>query len=123
MVRPAFLLAEVEPEDGISTRKLVLETAKFNVITAHSLKEMLELLQLHPKVDAVILHSSLAGFDCEDIVAAIRKRQRDTPILVLSPSSSFRCRDADHHLTSHEPEELLDLLRSMFGDPRAKPAA
>ena len=123
MPRPAFLLAEVEPEEGISARKLVLETAKFNVITAHSLKEMLELLRLHPKVDAVILHSLLAGFDCEDIVAAVRKRKRDMPIIVLSPSPSFRCPDADHHLASHEPQELLDLLRSLFGDPRARPAA
>lgn len=123
MARPAFLLAELEPDEGISTRKLVLETAKFNVITAHSLKEMLELLRIHPKVDAVILHSLLAGFDCENIISAIRKRQRDTPIIVLSPSSSFRCPGADRHLTSHEPQQLLDLLRSMFGDPRLEPAA
>jgi hypothetical protein len=30
--RPTFLMAE--PEQALSTRKLVLETAKFNVITA-----------------------------------------------------------------------------------------
>jgi len=32
--RPTFLMAEPEPEQALSTRKLVLETAKFNVITA-----------------------------------------------------------------------------------------
>jgi len=116
-------LAEVEPEDGISTRKLVLETAKFNVITAHSTKEALELLQLHPKVDAVILHASLAAFDCDVIVAAVRKQQPKIPIIMLAAAPGFRCPGADHHLTSHEPEQLLDLLRSLFGDPRAKPAA
>ena len=34
--RLAFLVIEPEPHEALSTRKLVLETAKHNVITAHS---------------------------------------------------------------------------------------
>lgn len=44
MVRPIVLMAEVEPPEGLSARKLVLETGKFNVITAYSVEEALETL-------------------------------------------------------------------------------
>ena len=46
--RPAFLVAEPEPEQALSTRKLLLETFKFNVITAHSERETIDLLHLFP---------------------------------------------------------------------------
>ena len=37
--RLSFLIIEAEPSDGLSTRKLLLESAKHNVITAYSGKE------------------------------------------------------------------------------------
>lgn len=36
MIRPCFLVIDREFPGSISTRKLVLETAKFNVLTAYS---------------------------------------------------------------------------------------
>jgi response regulator RpfG family c-di-GMP phosphodiesterase len=59
MVRPIVMMAEIEPPEGLSARKLVLETGKYNVITAYSLKEALETLATYPKVHAVVLHASL----------------------------------------------------------------
>lgn len=118
MVRPAFIMAEVEPLDGVSARKLVLETAKFNVITAHSTNEALTLLKTFPKADALILHASLSGMDCDTAVATFKKLSPRMPIIVLSPSEGQHCKDADHNLPSYDPQELLNLLRSLFGDPR-----
>ena len=51
--RPAFLVAEPEPEQALSTRKLLLETFKFNVITAHSERETVDLLHLFPDINAL----------------------------------------------------------------------
>ncbi len=56
MRRPTFIVAEPEPDQAISSRKILLETFKFNVITAHSEPEMFELLDVFPNVDAVIIH-------------------------------------------------------------------
>ena len=44
MARATFIMAEPEPEQALSARKLVLETAKFNVITSHSVGETRKLL-------------------------------------------------------------------------------
>ena len=118
MRRPTFLMAEPEPLEGLSTRKLVLETAKFNVITAHSNRETLELLKEFPNVEAIVLHGSLEGLDCTQVVAAAKANPQPTPIIFLTPSDSRQCPGSDHRVDSHEPDELLQLLRSLFGDPR-----
>jgi hypothetical protein len=41
-------MAEMEPPEGLSARKLVLETGKFNVITAYSVAEALQTLATFP---------------------------------------------------------------------------
>lgn len=117
MARPTFLMAEPEPEQAISARKLVLETAKFNVITAHSAREATELCQRFPDIDALIIHGSLQG-DCAKVVAQFKRGNESKPAILLAPSSSTSCDGADHNISSHSPEELLRLLRQLFGDPR-----
>jgi len=116
MPRPTLLVAEPEPEQALSTRKLLLETAKFNVITAHSGAEALDLFNLFPKLDLVILVDD-KRIDCEAISRKI-KSQSKAPIVALSPFIGKSCRSADHNLSSHEPEALLELIRSLLGDPR-----
>jgi DNA-binding response OmpR family regulator len=109
-------MAEPESEDGISARKLVLETGKFNVITAYSTREALEELELFPKINAVILHCELLDKP-DQIATAAKKRNPKMQVIALSPRTT-RVKDADHHLSSHEPQELLNLLRDLYGDPR-----
>ena len=111
-------MAEPEAPENISARKLVLETAKFNVITAYSAKECVELLQKFPDIEAVIIHSDLNGTPCEKVVSQIKERSPKMTVVVLGTTDGFRCMGADHSITSHEPEVLLNLLRSKFGDPR-----
>ena len=55
MARATFIVAEPEPEQALSARKLVLETAKFNVITSHSVSETRELLQQFPSFGCAVL--------------------------------------------------------------------
>jgi DNA-binding response OmpR family regulator len=117
MARPTFLVAEPEPQDGISSRKLVLETGKFNVITAYSTKEAIEHLERFPQIDAVILHCELLNSP-STIAEAAKKQNKKRKVIALSPRSS-KVKQADYHLSSHEPEELLNLVRKLYGDPRA----
>jgi hypothetical protein len=39
-------------------------------------------------------------------------------VIILQAADGKATRDADHHVSSHEPGELVDLLRNLYGDPR-----
>jgi CheY-like chemotaxis protein len=118
MPRPTLLVAEPEPEQALSVRKLVLETGKFNVLTAHSNREALDIFQLFPNVSAAVLVGS-TNIDCDDLGKHIKSSTNNNiPIIHLHASIGGRCAYADHHLSSHEPELLLELVRSLLGDPR-----
>src|SRR3954470_7217916 len=119
MARPTFLVAEPEPGSAISARKLVLETAKFNVVTAHSSDEALEFFNLSPALHAAMIIT----FDLPNAsktVAKIKKAVPDFVVICLSPNRSTSIKLADHHCNSHDPEALVELCRKLFGDPRTK---
>lgn len=115
--RPVFIIAEPEPEQALSARKLVIETAKFNVITAHSVEELFFCLQDFPSAEAVVLHIALAKGGLEKLVKRLRLALPGKPIILLSPSAAS-ARLTDHAVSSHDPQELVQLLRELFGDPR-----
>ena len=117
MPRPTLLVAEREPLQALSTRKLILETAKFNVITAHSTREALDLFGLFPNISIAVLAMDEA-INCEAIADAIRKARPQVPIIGLSPQNADHCAYADHTISSFEPEALVQLVRSIAGDPR-----
>lgn len=117
MLRPALLVAEPEPAQALSVRKLVLETAKFNVLTAHSTREALDIFQLFPNLSAAVLVMNHV-IDCCQIAKAIKATTPKIPVVAIGPRPGQMCNDADHNLSSHEPEELLTLLRKLLGDPR-----
>lgn len=109
-------MVEPEPKEALSVRKLVVETAKFNVLTAYSSKEAQALLELYPRVDGLVIVAEVGN--CEALVEAAKSKRRSVPVIVLSANRNYRCDHAEHQASSHEPEELVNLLRSMFGDPR-----
>jgi len=118
MRRPTFIVAEPEPDQALSSRKLLLETFKFNVITAHSEPEMFDLLTAFPNVDAIILHDNTPGATAQEIVRAVKKLSPKMQVVALSPHGEIGGRLADHVVNSHKPEDLLQLLQSLFGDAR-----
>ncbi len=120
MPRPSFLVAEPEPEQALSARKLLLETFKYNVITAHTVTETLDLVRLFPNVDALILHCGIPDFDAERAIQTVKKTVPTLPIIALTPTErDFQW--ADYVVQSHDPQELLDLVQRLFGDPRKNP--
>jgi DNA-binding response OmpR family regulator len=117
MPRPTLLIAEPDPVQALSVRKLVMETAKYNVMTAHSTREAMDIFHLFPNVSAAVLVSS-AEIDCDAVAHAVKATTEKIPVIMLAARIGARCADADHHLSSYEPEELLELVRSLLGDPR-----
>lgn len=118
MPRPTLLVAEPEPEQALSVRKLVLETGKFNVLTAHSNREALDIFQLFPNISAAVLVGE-SDIDCDEVGEHIKRATDKVQIIYLHATIGGRCSYADHDLSSHEPEALLELVRSLFGDPRS----
>lgn len=116
MARPVFLIIEIEQPDGLSTRKLVLETAKYNVLTAHSGKEGLEIAETHP-VDAIILHHGMKDVPIPKLARRLRDLSNGTPLIYLAPNLSSRLAGADHVVSSHDPGGLLTLMQGLVGKP------
>ena len=118
--RPTVLIAEPDPGESLSRRKLAVESAKFNVITAHSAAEATELLVGFPNLDAVVLHARLPGY--HHIAETLKAAHAETPLVFLLTRHSDDCDRADYRISSHLPGELVELLRTRFGDPRLIPS-
>lgn len=117
MARPTLLVAEPEPLQALSVRKLVLETAKLNVLTAHSTREALDLFHLFPNISMAVLVGESA-IDCDAVAKHIRTTTDKIPVVFVTGRIGARCEHAHHNRASGEPEGLLDLARSLLGDPR-----
>jgi len=110
------LMIEVEQPEGVSARKLVLETAKHNVITAYSGKSGLRLLHRFPNVDAVVVHSGMVDLPCGEIVRHVKAAYPSLPVIVLSPTpDAHSCEPADYVVDSMVPNDILQLLADKFG--------
>jgi CheY-like chemotaxis protein len=117
-MRPALLVAEREPENALTVRKLLLETAKYNVITAHSASEAIETIHTFPAVAAAVITSNLGPEDdCASVGSAIGRTSPKIPIIYLTPSGLAECSWADHVLSTFEPGKLLNLVKELLGDP------
>jgi DNA-binding response OmpR family regulator len=111
--RKTFLVIEVEPPEALSVRKLVIETAHHNVVTAYSGREGLELFNRFPAVDAVVVHSSIHDVSCAKVAKTVKRRNPKLPVIVLSPNQNYACAPADHVISSHDPQRLLEVLESL----------
>jgi DNA-binding response OmpR family regulator len=112
MKRPCFLVVDREFAGSISTRKLLIETAKMNVITAYSGVEALELFDRFPAVSGLVLDSSLGDVLAEVIVKEVKKRNPNMPIVVIE-SDEGTCAGADFWVRSFDPAQLLEVLRAI----------
>ena len=113
-MRLVVLMIEVEQPEGVSTRKLVLETARHNVITAYTQKTGLRLLRRFPNVDVVVVHTELDDFSFAETVREIKCVRSDVSVIGISPGSYREMEGADYMLSSHDPHSLLQLLAERF---------
>ncbi|HEV2646774.1 MAG TPA: response regulator [Acidobacteriaceae bacterium] len=113
MVRPCFLVIDREFAGSISTRKLVIETAKFNVITAYSCGEALATVERFPAVDGVVLDAGVRDLPADDVVNQFKQRHPDLPVIVIRAVGAADCPAADFHLNFFDPVKLLGLLQNL----------
>jgi hypothetical protein len=117
MARPTLLVAEVEPGAALSVRKLVLETAKYNVITAHSVDEAVEEFGVAPKLYAALIVTGDLK-NASALPVEVKKKRPEMPTIWVAPHHPGRKKGVDYHVPSHEPQKLVDLCRKLLGDPR-----
>jgi CheY-like chemotaxis protein len=108
-----------EYSGSISTRKLIIETAKFNVLTAYSAREAIDTLARYPAVSGVVLDAVIKDMECRDLIRRLKQIASDSPVIAISAPSAARCDEADHQLESFEPAKLLELLRKIVPEQTA----
>src|SRR5271165_5856052 len=113
MVRPCFLVIDREFPGSISTRKLVIETAKFNVLTAYSADEALETLEQFPAIHGVVLDADIYGTSCEALARELKRIKPEIPIVVISGPGDDDCDGADYQVESLDPRRLLEALKEL----------
>jgi len=113
--RLVLLVIEPEQPEGLSARKLVLETARHNVLSAYSGAQGLSLFRRFPNIDVAVVHSGLNDLSCEEVSRRLKRQRPELPIVVVSPAENTMCEDGDHVVPSHDPQALLNLLAEEFG--------
>ena len=111
MVRPCYLVIDPEHSASISTRKLVIESAKLNVITAYSGGEALEAIAKYPAVDGVVCNSELHDMSVPHLVTAIKKISPHMAIIIVGQPLFPDV--ADFHVRSYDPAHLLEVLERL----------
>ena len=113
MVRPCFLVIDKQFPGSISTRKLVIETALLNVITAYSADESVQILSRFPKVDGIVLDTEVQGLPCTQLIERLRAIRNDVPIITVSPSGYEPCGGEQYHVSSYDPRDLLNQIQQI----------
>jgi CheY-like chemotaxis protein len=111
MLRPCFLVVDREFSSGISTRKLVIETAKFNVLTAYSATEALETLAAYPAVNGAVVDEHVEGINCAELVSRLKQIKPNLPIIAVGADG--HCGTADYLVDSFSPAKLLEVLQKL----------
>ena len=113
--RLAFLIIEAEPAQGLSTRKLLLESATHNVLTAYSPDEGIRMFRRFPHVDVVAVDGSFGEVTCKGLVEEIRNENPNIRVVAFVPNVGACCDWADETPNSHDPAGLLRVLQDMGG--------
>jgi len=113
MIRPCFLVVDREYASSISTRKLVLETAKYNVITSYSCAEAVETLALYPAVTGIVLDGGVRDMPHDVFIDRLKELAPRAPIVIVGFYDQLWHAKGDHFVESFEPAKLLELLKSL----------
>lgn len=82
-----------------------------NVLTAYSAEEAVEMLRRFPNVNGVVMDTEVPGLQCQKLIDRLRAICRDLPIITVSPSGQDPCGSEEFHVSSYDPQDLLDQLQ------------
>jgi DNA-binding NtrC family response regulator len=112
--RLSFLLVEKD-RDGLSPRKILLESAKHNVVTAYSLSEGLAMFRRFVNVDAIAIDARFGDEVCSEMVRQVKSTHPQLKIVAFMSTSDHECGWADYRVEPHDPASLLEVLVKMGG--------
>lgn len=118
-VRPTVIVLDVPTEDTLSNRKLVLEIAKFNVLTAFTVAELLATAKKFD-ADAFVIDTLLPDPDLKGIGETLKRQFPRKPIVAVGADGSEI--QADRFVEVNRPERLCDTLRELVGEPKVIPS-
>ncbi len=81
--QPALILLVDDNPHGVLARKSVLEELGYQILTASSAEDALELVKQH-RVDLVVTDFKMQEMDGVGLIAALRTSGQDAPIILLS---------------------------------------
>ncbi len=120
-VKPSLILCIDDSEIGLRIRKLLLGSEGYNVITANSGEEGLELFKQNP-VELVIADHFLSGKTGGEIAREMKELKPEVPILIISAAMEKPggLEFADGFLAKGEPaniqlETIAHLLAAALG--------
>jgi hypothetical protein len=58
------------------------------------------------------------AINCSDVAKKIKETTSKIPVIAVTSQIGNLCERTDYHVSSMEPHELLELIRSLLGDPR-----
>lgn len=117
-VRPTLVVIDRAVPGTISSRKLVLEVGRFNVLTAYTAEEAFSTAERFD-VDGFVLDHPTADEMAAELCESLKERFPKKPIFAVAPASSdesIKC--ADHVVPGNDPQGLLDVVMAVFGTPR-----
>lgn len=111
--RLALLVAEPEASSGLSTRKLLLESAKHTVIVAFSAEEAIQMFDRFPKVDAIIINYELT--DGSRIAKHVKGQNPKMTVVCVDSHIAATVKWADHTADGHDPTAFLEMIQKLGG--------
>ncbi len=119
-VRRVLLVLDLPTASSISSRKLVLEVGKFNVLTALSVEELYETAEKFD-VDAFVIDCPPGDALATEICESLKERHPNRPIFAVVEESATngnapKC--ADYVVAGNDPQKLLEAVTAVFGPPR-----
>ncbi len=113
--RLSFLLVEKDT-DGLSPRKILIESAKHNVVTAYSPTEGLATFRRFSNVDAIAIDARFGDDVCGEMADQVKTTHPQIKIVAFMSSDDHECGWADYRVEPHDPQSLLDVLVKMGGN-------
>jgi hypothetical protein len=92
------------------------------VITAYSAQDAIEILIRFPNVDGIVLDTEVHGMPCNQLIAALLKIRSGLPVITVSPSGHDPCGSEQYHVSSFDPQDLLEQLQSICSKETRKAA-
>lgn len=115
MARKIVLLVEAEQPEGLSARKIIVESLRHHVFLAHDSIEAFELME-RIRPDIVLVHSHIEGQSCKEIAAEIRLRFPHISVVALTPGGFPLCGPIPV-IDSMRPQDLVTFFESS-ADPQ-----